>query len=72
MDPNLKQTIDDLELLMNAPKRLADMLPHERILADAIGRTAIELHLTDIDVLQALPRICAFYLRSAIERYGVS
>jgi hypothetical protein len=70
MDPDIKQAIADLEALVNAPKSLTDMQPHERMLADALGRTALNLYLTDDDLLAALPRILAFFVRKMADRNG--
>jgi hypothetical protein len=67
MDPDIKQAIEELELLTNAPKSFADMQPHERILADTIARTSLQLRLTDLDLIAALPRILAFIVRKATE-----
>ncbi len=71
MDPDIKQAIEELEMLTNAPRKLTDMLPHERILADAIGRTAINLGIGDLELIDALARIVAFHVRNVAERGGL-
>ncbi len=69
--PDIKQAIEELEMLTNAPRKLADMLLHERMIADAIGRTAMNLGMSDIELIQALPRILAFHVRNVAERGGL-
>jgi hypothetical protein len=71
MDPDIKQAIEELELLTNAPKSVKDMLPHERILADNIGRIALHLNLSDLELIAALPRILAFLVRQVAEKGGL-
>lgn len=71
MDPDIKQVIEELELLTNAPRSVADMSPHERILSDTIGRVALQLQLTDLELIGALPRILAFLVRKVAEKGGL-